>query len=383
MALRSLQIGARTRRAWLRPSEAVAAYIEREAAQRQPSEGNRLPTIRQVAEDLDVSVRTVQSVFQKLARQGMIRTKVGKGSFLATSTARNRDILDIALGLHATAGAPDEQWSHPISSGILHAASQEYPRVKLLPLAHRLNVPSAAEDLLNEWRVVDGLILFPSPYGREIREVYESHGKPVVDLNPSSDTATANFVAPDYFGASQRIGRAWRETGRKHVVLMLHTSLDRSSSNRVRLSGLVNGIGAELGKEGAFRILQAEAAREDCGYATMKKFLEGPEACVDAVYCVSDHQALGAFRALKEHGLRIPEEVSLAGGTGLDLSTTVCPELTRMRQPLRQIGEALVNMLRQRIREERPVPAVILEAPWIGGATTRLEENTVLGIRSI
>lgn len=382
MDLRPLRQSARATRPRLRPSEAVRLYIEREAARHRPADGNRLPTIRQVAEDLDVSVRTVQSVFQKLARRGTIRSEVGKGSFLVTSSARNRDLLDIALGLHAVLDVFDEQWHQQISNGILRAAAQGRPRIKLLPLAHRLELPEATEDLLNEWRRVDGLILFPFPFGRKIRQVYESNGKPVVELNPPSDAATTDFVAPDYFEASRRIAHAWRETGRTHVALMLHAPLERSSSNRARLSGLVNGLGVKMGREIAFQMIQADAAREESGYRAMAQFLEKNGKRVDAVYCVADLQALGALRALKERGWRVPEDVSLVGGTGMDLSATGCPGLTRMRQPLRQIGEALVHLLRRRIQEERPVPGVILEAPWIGGETTRPEENGMLGIET-
>lgn len=385
-AIKPTRVAARVKQqkgAWerrLRPSEIVSSYLEREAARHELTDGSRIPPIRQVATELSVSMRTVQSVFQKLVREGRIRTKAGDGTFWVAPSRRTRDVLDIALGIHATTGAPDEEWTHRISGGVLRAASEGTPRVRLLPLHYRLEDPAALEELLKERHAVDGLILFPFAANHEVRRAYAANGKPVVDLNPPSDTAVTDFVAPDYFGASRRIGMAWKETGRKRVLLMLHAPLERSVSNRVRLAGLVNGLGTGLGRDIHLQMVVAESAHQDHAHRAMQKFLATAEARADAVYCVGDAQAAGVLRAVSEIGLRVPEDVSVVGGTGLDFPAGTHPSLTRTKQPLHELGETLVAVLRQRIQENRAVPAVILETPFIGGATTRPQENLILGI---
>ncbi len=365
----------------MRPSEAVMAYLKREAEQRPLTEGSRLPPIREVAAELNVSIRTVQSVFQKLSRLGRLRTVVGNGTFWVARRSAHRDILDIALRMHATTGAADEEWVHGISSGILSAASQGTPRVRLLPLPHRMDDPAAARQLLKERHLADGLILFPSPFNNEVRQAYEASGRPVIDLNPPSETAVTNFVSPDYYGASRLIGTAWRETGRKRVLLMLHTSLERSVSNRVRFSGLANGLGIGLSRSVFLLLAVSESAHQEHAYQTMKECLAAPEGCPDAVYCVSDHQAPGVLRAIAESGLQVPGDISVVGGSGFNFPTSAYASLTRTKQPFHKLGVNLLELLRERIRENRSVPAVILETPFIGGATTRPQENVILGIQ--
>ncbi|MBI4023592.1 MAG: substrate-binding domain-containing protein, partial [Verrucomicrobia bacterium] len=80
--------------------------------------------------------------------------------------------------------------------------------------------------------------------------------------------------------------------------------------------------------------------------------------------------------------LRVPEDVGVVGGTGLDLSETACPMLTRVRQPLEEMGEALARMLSERIRRKaESLPGVILPTRFIGGVTTLPVENEELGIQ--
>lgn len=55
---------------------------------------------------------------------------------------------------------------------------------------------------------------------------------------------------------------------------------------------------------------------------------QGP---VDAIICATDRLAFGAYHVLGERGLRIPEDVSVAGFGGYDESTLLKPDLTTLR----------------------------------------------------
>jgi DNA-binding LacI/PurR family transcriptional regulator len=141
------------------------------------------------------------------------------------------------------------------------------------------------------------------------------------------------------------------------------------------------GIGTELGRTVVVQVTDGFLHTEDATYETMKQELARRQSPPDAVYCSGDLHALGAVRAIREAGLRIPEDVSVVGGSGVDLTGMSCPDLTRTRQPLAQIGRELVTMLCQRIkREGESLPGVVLPTPWVGGGTTRSEENQILGI---
>ena len=57
-----------------------------------------------------------------------------------------------------------------------------------------------------------------------------------------------------------------------------------------------------------------------------------------AVFCYNDREAIGAMRAVREQGLRVPRDVSIAGFDDLFLSSYTDPPLTTIRQPKREMG---------------------------------------------
>lgn len=65
----------------------------------------------------------------------------------------------------------------------------------------------------------------------------------------------------------------------------------------------------------------------------------------DAVFAHNDLSAVGALKALREAGLRVPEDVSVVGFDDVPLAQQTDPALTTVHQPLREMGEAAVAML--------------------------------------
>ena len=68
------------------------------------------------------------------------------------------------------------------------------------------------------------------------------------------------------------------------------------------------------------------------GYETMKKALESGVSCT-AVFAMADVIAIGAIRAIREFGLRVPEDISVVGYDGLDIGDFLLPRLTTVTQP--------------------------------------------------
>jgi DNA-binding LacI/PurR family transcriptional regulator len=83
------------------------------------------------------------------------------------------------------------------------------------------------------------------------------------------------------------------------------------------------------------------------------------ETGFDAVFAASDLIAIGAMRALSDHGLRVPQDVALAGFDDIATASFVNPPLTTVLQDTRQAGEVLVDSLLGLIRGE-PVDSEVL-----------------------
>ncbi len=79
------------------------------------------------------------------------------------------------------------------------------------------------------------------------------------------------------------------------------------------------------------------------GYAMGRQIADDP--AITAVYCANDEMAFGLMRALAEHGRRVPEDVSVVGFDGIELSEYSVPPLTTVKQDFRRIGHELVRLV--------------------------------------
>lgn len=80
------------------------------------------------------------------------------------------------------------------------------------------------------------------------------------------------------------------------------------------------------------------------GYAVACELLDLPQRPT-ALVAFNDKVAVGAMRAAHERGLRIPEDLSVAGFDDIDLSRSTEPRLTTVRQPLQEMGRMAVSLL--------------------------------------
>jgi len=91
--------------------------------------------------------------------------------------------------------------------------------------------------------------------------------------------------------------------------------------------------------------LQVDAiSTEQAGYAAAITLLTRGVP-FDAICAASDLIAIGAMRALREYGLRMPQDVAVTGFDDIPLAATIVPALTTMQQDTRTAGELLVETL--------------------------------------
>jgi LacI family transcriptional regulator len=93
---------------------------------------------------------------------------------------------------------------------------------------------------------------------------------------------------------------------------------------------------------------------EQGGYTATQKLLELSNPPT-AIFAGNDLSAFGAIEAIRERGLRIPEDISLAGFDDIPQASLVYPKLTTVRQPLDQMGREAANILLEQI--EKPEQA--------------------------
>ena len=97
--------------------------------------------------------------------------------------------------------------------------------------------------------------------------------------------------------------------------------------------------------------LDAMDSTEQVGYRAMKELIDARHA-FDAVFAASDLLAIGAMHALGDAGLRVPQDVSVAGFDDIPMASFANPALTTVLQDTKVAGEILVEKLLRQIRGE-------------------------------
>jgi len=118
--------------------------------------------------------------------------------------------------------------------------------------------------------------------------------------------------------------------------------------------------------------LEGESSSPELGYAVTRKLLATGERFT-ALFAFNDISAIGAIRALREGGLRVPEDVSVMGFDDIQSAAFQNPGLTTVRQPLRQMGVTAAETLLRRIAApaKSPYPkSITIEPELIVRAST-------------
>jgi LacI family repressor for deo operon, udp, cdd, tsx, nupC, and nupG len=75
-----------------------------------------------------------------------------------------------------------------------------------------------------------------------------------------------------------------------------------------------------------------------------------------AVFCSNDEMAIGLLRALSAEGLRVPEDISVAGFDDIEFAEMASPALTTIRQPRRELGQQGASALLELLGGLTPQP---------------------------
>ncbi len=96
-------------------------------------------------------------------------------------------------------------------------------------------------------------------------------------------------------------------------------------------------------------------------YHTAMRFLSGRPSFT-AVFAMSDIMAVAIIRALHDHGLRVPEDVSVIGFDGIALTRFMLPTLTTIEQPAQRIAAGSVALILRLLENPEDNENVILES---------------------
>lgn len=90
-----------------------------------------------------------------------------------------------------------------------------------------------------------------------------------------------------------------------------------------------------------------------------------------AVFAMSDVMAIGIMKALADHGLRVPDDISMVGFDGIALSRFVLPTLTTVAQPAEELARHSVALVSRLLADETDTDHVTVESSLLEGASVK------------
>jgi LacI family transcriptional regulator len=141
-------------------------------------------------------------------------------------------------------------------------------------------------------------------------------------------------------------------------LAVIHGSLE-SSATADRIAGFRRGV-QRLGRSLLDVDLPAALGSDHLalGHAATAKLLAQPVRPA-AIFCASDLIAYGTHRRLREAGLRVPQDIALFGFDDNPLNDWIAPWLASVRVPYAAFGPAIVAMLGEMWRGEKPAARLL------------------------
>ena len=199
---------------------------------------------------------------------------------------------------------------------------------------------SAYLDLLVD-RWVDGVVIAASSLGERHRDWLADAQLPIVLVNSADPEVGLSTIASDNYAGGSIAARHLADLGHERFGLI--TAPPRNTDGPARLAGARDALKA-AGIEGD-RVLVATDEAGVAGGERAAADILGRDRRVTALVAYNDLMAIGAMRAIRAAGLRIPSDVSVVGFDNVDLSAYVDPPLTTVAQATSEMGRWAVTQL--------------------------------------
>jgi DNA-binding LacI/PurR family transcriptional regulator len=224
-----------------------------------------------------------------------------------------------------------------------------------LTVAHRhdQNLLSRYSELLLQ-RGVEGFITVDTT-------VLEAPSLPTVAVAGHQTVKGVTNVVLDHVQAATLALNHLASLGHQRIAFMKGNPLSSDSDDRWKaICEVAQKIGMRIDPELTVQI-DINDPTPQLGYPFAKQLLARKKPFT-ALFAYNDISAIGAIRALQEHGLRVPQDVSVMGFDDIPGAAFNTPTLTTVRQPLARMGQVAAQTLLERIagRDDYP-PEIAIE----------------------
>ncbi|MDG9690544.1 LacI family DNA-binding transcriptional regulator [Streptomyces mutabilis] len=216
---------------------------------------------------------------------------------------------------------------------------------------------------------VDGVLLVSVHADDPLPDMLSQLEIPAVISGPRSAAESLASVDSDNYGGARSAVEHLLSRGRRRIA-HITGRLDVYGAQR-RVDGYRAAL-RDAGHEEDEQLIERGDFTEEGGRRAMAELLRRrPD--LDAVFAGSDVTAAGARQVLREAGRRIPDDVALVGYDDSAIARHMEPPLTSVRQPIEEMGRAMIDLLLTEIADRRPAASRGLDRHQVVLATELVE----------
>lgn len=339
--------------------------------------GDQLPTDDELSERLSVSRPTIARAMRDLEQLGLIRRRVGAGTFVEAKSSEseqrlgllipelgNTEIFEPVCAEIARTAQPfgySLQWG---DAGVIDNSDAKEGRLAVS--AERAE--RACKSFIDEG--VTGVFFVPmvstrqdEDADRRILDRLDAAGIAVVlldrDVSQFPERSLYDLVTVNHLSGQIKLCEHLLKSGRKRIAYLQWPGTSDSMEQRL--------AGYQLALVRAGHIYNPEWVHQ--GDARDREFIERilSDHSPDAFTCENDVVAAHLMQTLSTLGVRVPDEIAVVGFDDVKYAQLLAVPLTTIRQPCSQLGEVAVRLMNSRI-----------SAPHMPARTVQLESELIV-----
>ncbi|MBS4179505.1 LacI family DNA-binding transcriptional regulator [Lederbergia citrea] len=330
------------------------------------------PTIYDVAKEAGVSIATVSKVINNTGKmrdstrenvkEAMLRLNYQPSLMASALTGKGTETLgllvpDISNPFFSEMARTIEDRAHESGMSVIMCSTDENPEKekKYLELLQR--------------KQVDGFIVASSFQDKNLLKGLKKLRIPLVMLTQDDIGLDVTSVSVDDFKGGYEATSHLITAGHRNIAIIA----ENANSSKMRIYGYREAHaehGLICSEENIFQTTASITNGKECLKEMVQK-----ENVPTAIFACNDLIAIGVIQGAKELGLKVPEDLSIVGFDNTILATTTVPALTTVAQPITEMGNKVVDVIIEEIKEKNRGKERVLFNPQliVRGTTTSID----------
>lgn len=322
--------------------------------------------LKQIAELAGVSVATVSKIIHNYSdiseeTRAKVLEVMRQTGYIPAHTAKTLAQMRAPLIGIVFAGKRHADFAHPFFAEVLNAFQKQvglfgYDLLFLNP-DHEGKGNADYLSRCRQHQTAGCFILSGQEVGSEVDALDQSE-IPCIGIDLPLHGRSSGYLMSDHANMSAKAVEhfyllGYRELGYIGSAVESEISSQREQGYRKALESYGLPVREEW-------LISGESFYEASGYEAMTRMMQaGP--LPRAIFTASDLLAIGALRALREHGRRVPEDVALIGCDDIEACRYVHPALTTIRQNKEKLGRLAASLLFDLIHNQSEASSVVVE----------------------